>query len=361
MRYAKDEQGKRVCIKQAIKNEVYYCPNCEEELVQRHGSVNEHCFAHKKGTECDAWGCMGEWHNAWQDSFPEENREVYLHTATETHRADVYINNIILEFQDSPISSEELHKRINFYTKKGTLIFIFNLKRRYIRVKDNQCFWTDASRSIVPPNNKNYFVILETENNLLLVNKQLSGWSRFSIIGSYTKDEFINSIKSGQFFMTIYKMQVDILSEENKKLREERELYRSYKVEAEKKELENIRVLRDTKADANKLLRAIQKEKEQLQEELDQVKAAKAIEVEKIVEKPVPQIIERDKTVYIEKEFKVTKRKLQESVILEVDRYISVAKTNADREKSYPRSLLEKRVLEAIEKSCILNKNKVNY
>lgn len=223
------------------------------------------------------------------------------------------------------------------------------------------CFWSGATRSIVPPNNTNYFVILETENKLLLVNKQLSEWSRFSIIGTYTKEEFINRIKSGQFFMTVYQMQIDILREENKKLKEERELYISYKTQYDKQELEHQAFIRETKAQANRIIMTLKQENEEVKEELDQVKTAKSIEVEKIVERPVPHIVERDKPVYIEKEFKVTKKKLQENVILEVDRYISIAKTNADRERSYPRHLLEKRVLEAIEKSCILNKNKENY
>lgn len=324
IRFAHNEQMKRVCIKDALPDEVYCCPSCEEELTQRHGPTNEHCFAHKKGTECDAWGCMGEWHNAWQDSFPEENREVVLKSGDETHRADVYINNIILEFQDSPISSDELRKRINFYTKQGTLIFIFNQTKRYISQKDNICFWTDASRSIIPPNNINYFVILETEKELLLVNKQLSNWSRFSILESYTREEFIKSIHNSQFFMTIYQMQAESLKEDNKRLKDELNTYRKYKIEYEKQKLEYERIVRDAKGDANKLL----KQKDTLIEDLRSQIAKGVAKGNKAVER--------------EKLFKIAKKQLHDSVILEVDRYIRVAKTNDDRDRAYPRMLLEK-------------------
>lgn len=41
---------------------------------------------------------------------------------------------------------------------------------------------------------------------------------------------------------------------------------------------------------------------------------------------------------------------IKEVVILEVDRYISCASNNSEREKAYPRNLLEKRLIEEIDK-----------
>lgn len=342
IRYAYNKAMKRVCIKNAARDEVHYCPNCNEELIQRHGLTNEHCFAHKKGTECDAWGCMGEWHNAWQDSFPEDCREIYLSTKEEKHRADVYINNVILEFQDSPISNEELHKRINFYTKKGTLVFIFNVKRKFIRVKEDACYWNGASRTIVPPNNIDYFVIFETEDELLLVDRQSKvGWSKFSIFRTYKKDEFIHQIKSNEFLVMAKMISIEQFKEENKKLKGTIQRYRTYKAEAEKEKILLRKNLRDTKGDFNKLLI----EKDKLIDHLRSQLQEGVVREEKI--------IEREKPVYIEKAFKVAKKELQRDILLEVGRYISVADTNQDREKSYPRSLLEERLLESIEKSCI--------
>lgn len=342
MRYAYDQKRKRVSIKNAVRNEAYYCPNCNEELVQRHGSVNEHCFAHKKGTECDIWGCMGEWHNTWQDSFPEDCREIYLSINEEKHRADVFINNVILEFQDSSISNEELYKRINFYTKKGTLVFIFNLKRKFIRIKEDACYWNGASRTIVPPNNIDYFVIFETENELLLVNKQLQlGWSKFSIFKRYKKEDFIRQILNNEFLITAKMINIEQVKEENTKLKETIQRYSIYKSEAEKEKVLLKKNLRDTKGDFSKLLI----ERDKLIDHLrNQIKEGVVIK---------EKIIERENPVYVEKAFKVTKKQLQANILLEVGRYISVANTNQDRGKSYPRALLEKKLLEVIEKSCI--------
>lgn len=41
-------------------------------------------------------------------------------------------------------------------------------------------------------------------------------------------------------------------------------------------------------------------------------------------------------------------KNIKEAVILEVDRYISCATTNQEREKAYPRKLLEQRLIEKV-------------
>ena len=45
----------------------------------------------------------------------------------------------------------------------------------------------------------------------------------------------------------------------------------------------------------------------------------------------------------------LNKDKVVEAVILELGRYISCAKTNADRERAYPRKLFEERIVKVID------------
>lgn len=45
---------------------------------------------------------------------------------------------------------------------------------------------------------------------------------------------------------------------------------------------------------------------------------------------------------------KDTAKQIKETVLLEVDRYISCASTNTEREKAYPRKLLEQRLSEKL-------------
>lgn len=55
--------------------------------------------------------------------------------------------------------------------------------------------------------------------------------------------------------------------------------------------------------------------------------------------------------IEVEKPVEFNKQYVIESVILELGRYISCANTNQDREKTYPRKLFEKRIVEVIDKA----------
>ena len=86
-------------------------------------------IVHKKGTQClDGWSHdMSEWHRAWQEKFPEECREVVVEKNGVKHRADVLINNTVIEFQHSPITNEEILERNNFYLSCGyPVVWVFD-------------------------------------------------------------------------------------------------------------------------------------------------------------------------------------------------------------------------------------------
>lgn len=121
-----NESGERVEIRDAAKNNKYFCPVCGESLTIRAAdslAVKMH-FAHKRGTQCDDWKHdMSEWHYNWQQRFPKEFREVVIENNGEKHRADILIGNTVIEFQHSPITGEEINKRNQFYTSCGHSVF----------------------------------------------------------------------------------------------------------------------------------------------------------------------------------------------------------------------------------------------
>jgi len=138
MLFAKDSNGDRISIENADPKRVYYCPLCDGELVQKHGSQKIHHFAHKAALDDDRYSCdgwsndMSEWHIDWQDAFPEECREVVVEKEGIRHRADVLINNVVIEFQHSPISIEEFQDRNDFYRNDGRrVIWIFDMTENY--------------------------------------------------------------------------------------------------------------------------------------------------------------------------------------------------------------------------------------
>ena len=96
-----------------------FCPVCGSEVVARCGRVNAWHWAHLSTTECDSWHeSETEWHRQWKAEFPEANQEIvhFDSTTGEKHIADVKLDSgLVLEFQHSPISTEELASRCNFY------------------------------------------------------------------------------------------------------------------------------------------------------------------------------------------------------------------------------------------------------
>lgn len=115
---ANDELGTRVPIELSIKTGRYFCPLCKSKLIRKVGEVNQHHFAHEKGSDCDSWYKeMSEWHRKWQSIFPLENRENVIEIDNEKHIADVVLANTVIEFQHSPISKREVEVRNSFYLK----------------------------------------------------------------------------------------------------------------------------------------------------------------------------------------------------------------------------------------------------
>ncbi|MBO5379612.1 MAG: hypothetical protein J6A90_04725 [Clostridia bacterium] len=126
-----DKDNNRVEIENADKTKEYFCPVCGEKLSIRAKesiSVKTH-FAHKRNSQCvDDWNHdMSEWHLNWQRRFPTECREVVIEHNGTKHRADVCIGKTIIEFQHSPLSSEEFGKRNEFYTNCGyKVVWVFD-------------------------------------------------------------------------------------------------------------------------------------------------------------------------------------------------------------------------------------------
>ena len=134
---ALNKDKKRVHISSTLDNEKYYCPICGEELKTRRGNTNAHHFAHKNNSNCvdrDGWHYdMSDWHCDWQNQFPVDNQEIVFSNNNKVHRADVFINNTVFEFQHSPITESEFNERNNFYKSLGyRIIWIFDATDREI-------------------------------------------------------------------------------------------------------------------------------------------------------------------------------------------------------------------------------------
>ena len=121
----------RISAETAYKDIDYYCPVCGEKVRLRCGSINAPHFAHIPGHDCtDTWHYdMSEWHLEMQNKFDEKCREVVVTHNGITHRADILKDGVVIEFQHSPISEDEIRARNEFYCAAGYKVaWVFDVR-----------------------------------------------------------------------------------------------------------------------------------------------------------------------------------------------------------------------------------------
>lgn len=102
------------------------CPACGNRMLSKCGTKVLWHWAHHGRRHCDPWWeNETEWHRSWKACFPEEWREqVQFDAKGEKHVADVKTPwGTVLEFQNSPMSPQELQVREQFY---GRMLWIVN-------------------------------------------------------------------------------------------------------------------------------------------------------------------------------------------------------------------------------------------
>ena len=103
------------------------CILCGQETISKCGPIKVHHWAHKSLKNCDPWWeNETEWHRKWKNYFPKGWQEIIHHdeVSGEKHIADVKTSKgIVIEFQNSPISVDELNSREEFYKN---MIWIVN-------------------------------------------------------------------------------------------------------------------------------------------------------------------------------------------------------------------------------------------
>lgn len=105
------------------------CQKCNNEVIAKCGEIKIWHWTHKKGFICDFFKePESEWHIEWKELFPKEFQEVVTQSnqGLNRHRADIKTKNgIVIEFQNSPISNEDILKREKHYKN---MIWILNGK-----------------------------------------------------------------------------------------------------------------------------------------------------------------------------------------------------------------------------------------
>ena len=123
MQHAIDIRGKR--IYPSYSGEIAFCDYCKEKVIGKCGKIYIWHWQHVHNVNCDAWK-EGEtdWHRAWKNKFPYDWQERIIEKNDEKHIADIFTSNgIVIEFQNSTISSSTIDQRERFYEK---MIWVIN-------------------------------------------------------------------------------------------------------------------------------------------------------------------------------------------------------------------------------------------
>lgn len=124
-----DENNKRISPE---SGKTGFCQLCKQKVRAYCGEINIDHWRHIKIQNCDSWSeGETEWHREWKKEFPDDWQEVIIEKDNEIHIADILTsNNLVLELQNSSISSTTIKIREKFY---GKMIWLINANK----FKDN--------------------------------------------------------------------------------------------------------------------------------------------------------------------------------------------------------------------------------
>lgn len=123
MRFGYDEH--KVKINPTYSGQRATCPFCKGLLIGKCGDIYVWHWQHQQDRQCDPWQeHETDWHRNWKDNFPDNWQEVIMEVGLEKHIADVRTSKgIVIELQNSPISTSTIKIRENFYKN---MIWIVN-------------------------------------------------------------------------------------------------------------------------------------------------------------------------------------------------------------------------------------------
>lgn len=123
MQHAIDINGEK--IKPNYSGQIAICPFCKEKVIGKCGKIYIWHWQHAPNVNCDLWKeSETEWHRSWKNRFPFEWQERIIEKNDQKHIADIFTDNgIVIEFQNSMISSSTISEREMFYEK---MIWVLN-------------------------------------------------------------------------------------------------------------------------------------------------------------------------------------------------------------------------------------------
>lgn len=165
MLIAVDQNNNRILPK---KGRLGFCQICRQPVRAYCGDIYIDHWQHIK-KDCDSWSEVEtEWHLGWKSEFPEDWQEVIINKNSEKHIADILTpDNLVLELQNSSISSTTIKIRESFY---GKMIWLLNANK----FKDNFSIYSLVKSRLreIEDNYFNFIIYDPKESDELIEEKE---------------------------------------------------------------------------------------------------------------------------------------------------------------------------------------------
>ena len=191
MLYAHNKLGEKIpAIREKEITLGSTCPGCGAKVIPKCGEINIWHWAHEANSNCTYSTGETEWHLRWKSCFYPENVEVTVGK----HRADVFIFDRIIEFQNSDISIDDIRSRESNYPNLIWVIngekfrdrFHFNYKGDYVTYT-----WLYRKKPIQYMN-KPVFIDFG-DNSVFLIRRShgKNGWGDLMTIDGFFRDHIL--------------------------------------------------------------------------------------------------------------------------------------------------------------------------
>jgi len=123
MQFSLDQNNRK--IRPSFSGQRAICPLCNGQVIGKCGEIYVWHWQHYQDRNCDPWKeHETDWHRRWKAKFPQEWQEVVIEIYDKKHIADVKTaKGVVIEFQNSPISTATIREREEFYEK---MIWVIN-------------------------------------------------------------------------------------------------------------------------------------------------------------------------------------------------------------------------------------------
>ena len=194
MQLAISDTGQKI---KASPNGRAICPNCKSMVIAKCGDLNIWHWAHDNFENCDTWTYESktEWHLKWQRYFNEDETEVYINKYSQHHVADIFTKaGLVIEIQNSPISTTEIFERETFYDKMVWLVnskeFKHNLRLKEFSYDIGKEIWFRWITPYPPEDERGFAIVIPLDDHFGQIEPALISCKYKKSFDEHNKTEF---------------------------------------------------------------------------------------------------------------------------------------------------------------------------